>query len=126
MTPEKTKWHSHNTYRKKRGLPRVTFEEWRRHYNAVVPSAEEREFRYRRLKERLKAERAATTNRAAELGILTPAQMKANTMEGESATKHMLDKMVRQEGGCHLNVGARRFGNWHSIGDGCFRRGNGR
>lgn len=124
MIVSKRKWQWHNEYRKKKGLPSVTYAEWladQQDKSASNALREEREFRYQRLKARLKGEPVWAETRASKLGILPPKQLQ----DTDTVQRHLLDKMVRQEGGCHLMIG-RGSGGWHSIGDGSFRRGNGR
>lgn len=129
MIIARLKWRAHNDYRRKKGLPKISYEEWLRYRAAraqegsSLETIEEREFRYQRLKQRLKAEPQWSETRADKLGILTPSQVRANTMENDSVQQHLLDKMVRQEGVSHFFMGNRL--GWHSIGEGCFRKGRG-
>lgn len=129
-------WSSNNSYRRMKGLPPRSFERYmaERGMQGVTTSSERRaeqraerearEARYQRLKERLKTLPKASESRASVLGIRTPKQMREATMENESVQRHILDKLVRQEGAAHLGA-VGRFG-WYSLGEGCHWKGRGR
>lgn len=132
---DKGAYYNHNSYRRRKGLPKISYEEYVDQRAAKAKArnidigdmADEtltREARYQRLKERLKTQPKANETRASVLGIRTPKQMREATMENESVQRHILDKLVRQEGAAHLGA-VGRFG-WYSLGEGCHWKGRGR
>lgn len=127
--PNRKRWHKMNYARRRAGKEEMSFEAYER-YRAETQSIKaigrtvvsEREERYRQLKERLKKELLHNEYRASRIGILTPEEMRMNTMEDRSTTEHYWDKMTRQVEGSPTHPGGSDSGGWISLGAGGFRK----
>lgn len=106
--PERNSWYHTNARRRENGQPPLTFEE---HLAYLKERKERKEQRYHRPK-------AAPIYRGGE--ILTPDELRQNSMENRSTTEHYWDFMVKQEGASITHP--RSESGWIAMGNGGFRK----